>query len=76
MLVTITSCALILTGLVTYEKSKASKLEEIVDPYTGNEIYVEIQTRPSVTFTAIGGVNTLFSGLLLMLCWQSSKVCK
>ena len=75
LLVTIASFTLILTGLVTYEKTKASKLQEIVDPYTGEEIYVEITTRPNVTFAAIGGVNTLFSGLLLVLCWKSCKVC-
>jgi hypothetical protein len=74
LLVTLPSFVLILVGLVTYEKTKASGLEEIVDPYTGEEIYVEITTRPNITFAAIGGVNTLFSALLLALCWKSSKV--
>jgi len=74
LLVTITSFVLILVGLVTYEKTKASGLEEMVDPYTGEEIYVEITTKPNITFAAIGGVNTLFSALLLVLCWKSSKI--
>jgi hypothetical protein len=67
---------LILFALVRYEKTKASNLAEVVDPYTGKEIYVEVTTRPNVTFTAIGGMNTLFSGLLFVLCWTSSKVRK
>lgn len=75
LLVTIASLVLILVGLVTYEKTKANKLQEIVDPDTGEEIYVEITTKPNVTFAAIGGVNTLLSGLLLVLCWKSCKVC-
>lgn len=66
---------LILVGLITYEETKASNLAEVVDPYTGKEIYVEIETKPNVTFAAIGGVNTLFSVLLLLLCWKSNKVC-
>jgi hypothetical protein len=74
LLVTITGFVLILLGLVTYETTKASGLEEIVNPYTGEEIYVEITTRPNITFAAIGGVNTLLSALLLALCWKSSKV--
>lgn len=75
LLVTIPSFVLILVGLVTYEKTKASSLAEVVDPYTGKEIYVEIQTKPNVTFAAVGGVNALFSGLTVLLCWKSSKVC-
>jgi hypothetical protein len=73
--VTVPSFVLILIGLVTYEKTKAGNLAEIEDPYTGEEIYVEIETRPNITFAAIGGMNTLFSGVLLLLCWKSSKVC-
>ena len=75
ILVTIPSFVLIVIGLVTFEKTKASGLEELVDPYTGQEIYVEITTKPNITFAAIGGVNTVVSGLLLLLCWKSSKVC-
>ena len=74
LLVIIPSFILIMIGLVTYEKSKTSSLAEVVDPYTGKEISVEIKTKPNVMFAAIGGVNTLASGTLLLLCWTSSKV--
>jgi hypothetical protein len=74
LLATISSFTLILIGLVTYEKTKASSVAEIVDPLSGQEIYVEIETKPNVTFAAIGGVNTLLSVLLAGICWRSSKV--
>lgn len=69
---TVSSFILILIGLITYEKTRASSVEEIMDPYSGREICVEIETKPNVTFAAIGGVNTLLSALLA--CWKSSKV--
>jgi hypothetical protein len=74
LLVVAISFTLTLVGLISYEKRESSGPKEIIDPYTGNEIYVEITTRPNVTFATIGGVNTILSALLLLLCWRSNKV--
>lgn len=74
LLITVTSLVLILIGLVTYEKSKASDFQDLVDPYTGKVIAVEIETKPSVTFAALGGVNSLFGAVIWALCWKSSKI--
>jgi hypothetical protein len=71
----VTSFALTLAGLILYEKSKTNKLEKFVDPYTGNTVLADVETKPSVTFAAIGGVNTVLSAVLLIVCWRSSKVC-
>ena len=74
ILASVVSFVLIVVGLVVFEKTKSSSIAEVVDPYTGKEIYVEITTKPNVTFASIGGVNTILGAVLLVLCWRSNKV--